>query len=93
MPRTPGNTGRREGISKDLARAAVSEVNMPKKYLRYPDLVDAGIVNNRTTLTRWIKTQGFPEGVLLGPSSRAWPVDEVEAWLASRANSATNRAA
>ena len=56
----------------------------PKKLLRYHDLVDRGIVNNRMTLSRWIDGQGFPTGFMLGPNSRAWPEDEVEAWLAAR---------
>ena len=56
----------------------------PKKLLRYHDLVDRGIVNNRMTLSRWIDGQGFPPGFMLGPNSRSWPEDEVEAWLAAR---------
>mgnify|MGYP001429119259 FL=1 len=52
--------------------------------LRYHDLVARGIVNNRMTLSRWIDGQGFPPGFMLGPNSRAWPEDEVEAWLAAR---------
>ena len=54
-------------------------------FLRYPDLVERQIVNNRTTLGRWIKSEGFPPGVLLGPNSRAWPANQVEAWLETRA--------
>lgn len=58
---------------------------MTRRYYRYPDLVKVGIVNNRTTLSRWIKDHGFPAGVMLGPNTRAWPVDEVDAWLEKRA--------
>ena len=58
---------------------------MTTKYLRYGDLVERQIVNNRTTLSRWIRDYGFPAGVLLGPNSRAWPDDQVEAWLEARA--------
>ena len=58
---------------------------MATKYLRYADLVERQIVNNRTTLQRWIRDYGFPPGVLLGPNTRAWPVDQVDAWLAARA--------
>ncbi len=57
---------------------------MPTKYLRYADLVERQIVNNRTTLSRWIRDYDFPAGVLLGPNSRAWPADKVEAWLEFR---------
>ena len=58
---------------------------MTTKYLRYTDLVDRQIVNNRTTLARWIRDNGFPPGVLLGPNTRAWPVDQVDTWLEARA--------
>ncbi len=54
------------------------------KYLRFRDLVERGIIRNRVTLGRWIRDQGFPAGVLLGPNSRAWPEADVDAWLASR---------
>ena len=57
---------------------------MATKYLRYADLVERQIVNNRTTLQRWIRNYDFPTGILLGPNSRAWPADQVEAWLAAR---------
>ena len=57
---------------------------MAKKYLRYADLRSRGIVNNRVTLSNWIRNEGFPCGILAGPNSRLWPEDEVEAWLASR---------
>ena len=58
---------------------------MGTKYLRYADLVERQIINNRTTLSRWIRDNGFPPGVLLGPNSRRWRDDLVEAWLAARA--------
>jgi hypothetical protein len=47
------------------------------KYIRFHDLKDAGIVNNRTTLCRWIKAGHFPPGRLIGPNSRAWTIEEV----------------
>ena len=58
---------------------------MPVKYLRYAELVERQIVNNRTTLQRWIRDYNFPAGLLLGPNSRAWPADLVDAWLEARA--------
>jgi Prophage CP4-57 regulatory protein (AlpA) len=54
------------------------------KFLGYIDLVEAGIINNRVTLNRLIKTQQFPPGRLLGPNTRAWEEKEIELWLASR---------
>jgi predicted DNA-binding transcriptional regulator AlpA len=54
------------------------------KFLRFSDLVERRIVSNRVTLGRWIKDQGFPPGILLGPNTRAWEEGAVNAWLASR---------
>jgi hypothetical protein len=36
------------------------------------------------TLSRWIARGDFPPGRYLGPNTRVWLVEEVEAWLASR---------
>ncbi len=58
---------------------------MGTKYLRYADLVERQIISNRTTLSRWIRNNGFPPGILLGPNTRAWPVDQVDTWLEARA--------
>ncbi|MCH9000290.1 MAG: AlpA family phage regulatory protein [Proteobacteria bacterium] len=58
---------------------------MTVKYLRYGDLVERQIVNNRTTLARWIKDYGFPAGILLGPNTRAWASNQVDSWLKARA--------
>ena len=57
---------------------------MIKRMLRYTDLKEAGVVNNRATLYRWIKHQGFPQGILLGSNTRAWAEEDVERWLESR---------
>lgn len=53
-------------------------------YLSYDDLVARGVVNNRTTLARWIRDHGFPAGHLLGPNTRRWTEESVAAWLAAR---------
>jgi predicted DNA-binding transcriptional regulator AlpA len=63
------------------------------RYLRFHDLVARGILNNRTTLSRWIKRYGFPPGILIGPNTRAWDAVEVERWLAERSASAAPKAA
>lgn len=55
------------------------------KFLRYPNLVERGIVRNRMTLARWIKRHGFPKPVKLGPQTSAWIADEVDSWLNARA--------
>ena len=54
------------------------------RYLRYSDLQQRGIVNNRVTLGNWIRDNGFPAGILAGPNSRIWLEADVENWLASR---------
>ena len=53
-------------------------------YLRFRDLKARGVVGNWQTLSRWIRQEGFPAGIKLGPNSRAWPENEIEARLASR---------
>ena len=52
-----------------------------KKFLRFHDLVEAGIVNNRMTLSRWIENYGFPKGLKPGPNTRLWTEDSVTEWL------------
>ena len=47
------------------------------KYVRFRDLSEMGIVNNWTTLRRWIKAGHFPPGRMIGPNPRAWTVGEV----------------
>ena len=58
-------------------------MSLPVKLLRFPDLQRVGI-RNHPTLSRWIKKQGFPPGRLIGPNTRVWTVEEVEAWWESR---------
>ena len=55
-----------------------------QKHLRYPDLVERGIINNRVTLRNWIRHCDFPAGVLIGPNTRVWNEAEVERWLKGR---------
>jgi hypothetical protein len=43
-----------------------------RKRLRYADLHERRIVNNRATLSNWIRDLGFPPGQLTGPNSRTW---------------------
>jgi len=55
-----------------------------KQFLRYSDLKAMGLVNNWTTLLRWINGGDFPAGLKLGANTRAWPREEIEKWLESR---------
>jgi predicted DNA-binding transcriptional regulator AlpA len=53
-------------------------------YVRFNDLVAAGIVRNWPTLARLIRQEGFPVGKMLSSHARAWPLRDVEKWLAER---------
>lgn len=55
-----------------------------KQLLRFKDLKARGIVRCWPTLKKWIEREGFPPGIKLAASTRAWTEDEIEAWLASR---------
>lgn len=54
---------------------------MVAKFLRFKDLKERGIVNNWPALIYKIRHNGFPQGRYIGPNSRAWTEDEVQAWL------------
>jgi predicted DNA-binding transcriptional regulator AlpA len=64
-------------------RSKLAQTGFPT-FIRYDDLEAAGLVGSWTQLTRMIKDEGFPHGVLLSGNIRAWRVDEIEDWLASR---------
>jgi hypothetical protein len=53
------------------------------KVLRYCDIRDAGIVRNRTTLSRWMSRpeNPFPQPIRLGENSIVWKLRDIEAWL------------
>jgi predicted DNA-binding transcriptional regulator AlpA len=52
--------------------------------LRFADLKERKIVLNHVTLKRWIDSEGFPPGMMLGPNTRVWRESDVEEWLANR---------
>ena len=56
---------------------------LPSELLRFRDLQRVGI-RNHPTLARWIRDQGFPSGRFIGPNTRVWTVEEVEAWWNSK---------
>ena len=70
-------------IAGDVSTQCLSDV-ADGRIFRFPDLVEAGVVNNRSTLYRWIKDLGFPPGFLLGPNSRGWFETDVAQWLSTR---------
>jgi predicted DNA-binding transcriptional regulator AlpA len=53
-------------------------------FLRFADLVQRGIVGNRVTLDRWVKSKHFPPGIQMGPGVRAWEESEIQRWLNDR---------
>ncbi len=53
-------------------------------YVRFRDLRSSGIVENWEQLSKLIERENFPQGRLLSPNVRAWTVDEITTWLASR---------
>ena len=59
-----------------------------EKLLRHKNLVERGIVSNRTQQGRLINHRGFPAGFLLGPNTRVFPESEVQAWLDAQAEAA-----
>jgi predicted DNA-binding transcriptional regulator AlpA len=53
-------------------------------FVRFHDLRAVGIVSNWPQLYNLIDDYDFPPGVLLSPNVRAWDIEEVQRWLASR---------
>jgi predicted DNA-binding transcriptional regulator AlpA len=52
--------------------------------LKFKDLKAAGIVSNWTTLSRWIAKENFPQGIPIGPHTRAWTEQSINEWLAAK---------
>lgn len=65
---------------------------MARQFLRFKDLQELGVVQNRPTLQRWIDVEGFPPGRMLGRNTRAWTSVEIEEWVASRPTAVPGRA-
>jgi hypothetical protein len=78
-----GNADDDDEAKRAARRSRLVQTGFPV-FCRYDDLVAAGIVANWTTLLRLIDDKKFPPGVMIGPNTRAWRIDEVEGWLASR---------
>jgi hypothetical protein len=68
-------------------RASGDDDDEPKLlpvYVRYHDLVGAGIVGSWAQLNRMIAREDFPAGQLLSPNIRAWRLSTVQRWLDTR---------
>ena len=57
---------------------------MLKKRIRFRELKERGIVNNRPSLKNLQEQRGFPLGKLTGANSRTWTEDEVDEWVDSQ---------
>jgi predicted DNA-binding transcriptional regulator AlpA len=67
----------------DRGSAEDGATRLPK-FVRFHDLRAVGIVSNWPQLYNLIDEYDFPPGVLLSPNIRAWDIEEVQRWLASR---------
>jgi predicted DNA-binding transcriptional regulator AlpA len=56
------------------------------KMLSYADLVQVGVVNNRTQLSRLVKNYDFPTGFLISANARRWFEEDVVEWVGTRNN-------
>jgi predicted DNA-binding transcriptional regulator AlpA len=54
------------------------------QFVRFRDLRASGIADNWQQLFRLIEDHNFPAGRLISPNARAWTVEEVMSWIASR---------
>ncbi len=54
------------------------------RFLRQTDLAERKISATHQSTQHLQATQGFPLGRLLGPNTRVWTTDEINAWLATR---------
>ena len=57
---------------------------MPKTFVRFPALKKRGFVTSWTQLKQRIERDGFPPGRMIGPNTRAWTEEEIDAWAESR---------
>jgi hypothetical protein len=53
-------------------------------FIRFKNLKAAGIVENWPHLLTLIEQQNFPAGTMLSPNVRAWNIEDVRQWLATR---------
>jgi hypothetical protein len=58
-------------------------MNVPT-LVRFSDLKERGIVDNRTTLKNWIDRGLFPTGRLMGPNTRVWTEAEIIDYIETR---------
>src|SRR5262245_47996453 len=84
LERVQGRRGDGQHADRGSGEDASAPIGVLPRYVRFTDLVGAGIVANWQTLLRLIENENFPEGVMLGRNMRAWRLDSVEEWLDQR---------
>jgi hypothetical protein len=67
-------------------RSLLSRSGCPRLpvFIRFKNLKAAGIVENWPHLLALIEQQNFPAGAMLSPNVRAWNIEDVRQWLATR---------
>jgi predicted DNA-binding transcriptional regulator AlpA len=86
-PSTPGPTIVPTTVQRQGDRGSGEDADAARRlavYVRYSDLAAVGIVRNWPTLLRLIREEGFPQGIMLGRNTRAWPLRDVETGLSMR---------
>lgn len=59
--------------------------NEQDRWISFDELVEMGVVKNRTTLSRWVRDLEFPAGTMLGPNTRRWREKaDIGAWIERR---------
>jgi predicted DNA-binding transcriptional regulator AlpA len=78
-----------DALREDLIAQFLGPRYAGRRYLRYSELEELGIVGNRATLKLWINAGAFPPGIkIAGPYGRTlvWSVPEVVQVLTARAD-------
>ena len=78
-----------DALREDLIAKFLGPRYAGRRYLRYGELEELGIVGNRATLKLWIDAGAFPPGIrIAGPYGRTlvWSVPEIVHVLAARAD-------
>jgi predicted DNA-binding transcriptional regulator AlpA len=64
-----------------------------RRYLRFRDLKERGIVGSWETLVELIDRCGFPRGFKFSHKIRSWDEAEIDAWIESKRIGAPSEAA
>jgi predicted DNA-binding transcriptional regulator AlpA len=62
----------------------VSAPKHSRRYSRFKDLKERGVVNGRDHLNELVEKHGFPAPFRLSHKSLVWADDEVDAWIETK---------